>query len=89
MKRRFIQLAVAVLVLIAAVNFFSGNLINVPGIANVYHSDLPLSKMQSGSLNLKQLPIGDGKLSSSPKVGWIWPCRPERVLGSRAMGLMI
>jgi hypothetical protein len=75
MKRRFIQLAVAVLVLIAAVNFFSGNLINVPGIANVYHSDLPLSKMQSGSLNLKQLPIGDGKLSSSPKVGWIWPCR--------------
>jgi len=25
----------------------------------------------------KRLPLGDGKLSTAPKAGWIWPCRTD------------
>jgi hypothetical protein len=35
------------------------------------------SHAQPRGVNLKQLPLGDGKLSDSPRVGWIWACRVE------------
>ncbi|NMF60453.1 YHYH protein [Pseudanabaena yagii] len=30
---------------------------------------------QANPVDLKRLPLGDGKISNSPKVGWIWACR--------------
>ncbi len=31
----------------------------------------------STGVDLTHLPLGDGKLSTAPKVGWIWPCRVD------------
>src|SRR5262245_55350410 len=28
-------------------------------------------------LDLRRLPLGDGKISNGPRVGWIWACRVE------------
>src|SRR5258708_12169211 len=33
-----------------------------------------LQASAAGGVDLTHLPLGDGKLSSAPKVGWIWPC---------------
>jgi YHYH protein len=83
MKRRFIQLAVALFVLVTTLHLLDlGNLISLPGTANLYKSEIPLTKMASGSINLKRIPLGDGKLASSPQTGWIWPCR----IGSNHIG---
>lgn len=32
---------------------------------------------QAWGHDLTRLPLGDGKLSNSPRVGWIWPCHTE------------
>lgn len=36
-----------------------------------------LACMQAAAHDLTRLPLGDGKLSQSPKVGWIWACHTE------------
>ena len=83
MKQRFIQLALALCILITTVNWpylasFGRVTGNVPillqrGSAN--DRDGVPTKIEFRSMDLTRLPMGDGKLSSSPKAGWIWPCR--------------
>ncbi len=36
-----------------------------------------LSAAQAHEVDLKHLPLGDGKLSSGPKKEWIWPCHTD------------
>jgi YHYH protein len=31
----------------------------------------------TGGVDLTHLPLGDGRLATGPKVGWIWPCRTD------------
>jgi YHYH protein len=76
MKRRFLQLAATLFILITTIHFLDLDRLTIaPSAANVHQSDIPIGKLPSGKLNLKKLPIGDGKLATSPKAGWIWPCR--------------
>src|SRR5262245_63795444 len=32
-------------------------------------------------LDLRRLPLGDGKISTEPKAGWIWACRIDPQAG--------
>jgi YHYH protein len=41
----------------------------------------PALLSQANPVDLRRLPLGDGKLSRSPRVGWIWPCRIEANAG--------
>jgi hypothetical protein len=39
------------------------------------------NSLQTGDVDLTRLPLGDNRLSDSPKVGWIWPCRVNPGIG--------
>jgi YHYH protein len=77
MKQRFIQLALALCILITTVNWpyiaSFGRVGNVPILS--HRGSGNDSSIPAGKMDLTRLPMGDGKLSSSPKAGWIWPCR--------------
>jgi YHYH protein len=53
---------------------------NRSAISNLQTSK-PFVLAQINTVDLSRLPIGDGKLSNSPKVGWIWPCHVESNAG--------
>lgn len=42
---------------------------------------LVLLSLPAFAHDLSALPLGDGKLSNAPKVGWIWPCRIDKDAG--------
>jgi hypothetical protein len=69
MKRRSIWLGFVAIVLIIALHRF--------GWVNsaTATKPTPLVLSQANSLDLTRLPLGDGKLSSKPRSGWIWACR--------------
>lgn len=35
----------------------------------------------TSSIDLTHLPLGDGRLATSPTIGWIWPCRTDPTAG--------
>jgi YHYH protein len=75
MKQRFIQLALALCILITTVNWpYLASFGRVTGNVPSDRNGVP-TKIEFQSMDLTRLPMGDGKLSSSPKTGWIWPCR--------------
>ncbi|CAN1209127.1 YHYH protein [Tumidithrix helvetica PCC 7403] len=78
MKKHFFGLAIAVILLILAFHKL-GAASSVTLHANP--TPQPALVAQSDRVDLTHLPLGDGKLSRSPKVGWIWPCRIEAVAG--------
>ncbi|WP_310487765.1 YHYH protein [Chamaesiphon sp. VAR_69_metabat_338] len=73
MKQRFIQLALAICILITTVNW--PYIASFGRVGNLPIDRIGLPKVESRSMDLTRLPMGDGRLSSSPKAGWIWPCR--------------
>jgi hypothetical protein len=76
MKKHFLQLAAALFALTISFHALDlGNLFVIPNLANLYPSESPAQTAPAKSIDLTKLPLGDGKLSTSPKVGWIWPCR--------------
>lgn len=79
MKKRFIGLVFAIIVLIAAfhrVGSVSSTTDTRRGTDNP-QTATPVVVSQANTVDLTRLPLGDGKLSNSPRVGWIWPCRVD------------
>jgi hypothetical protein len=76
MKQRFIQLALALCILITIVNWpYIASFSRVTSEIQADRGGTPATKIEFRSMDLTRLPLGDGKLAASPKAGWIWPCR--------------
>lgn len=47
----------------------------------VVATNTAVSSPNPSSIDLTHLPLGDGRLATSPTIGWIWPCRTDPTAG--------
>ncbi len=71
MRKHFFQIIFAFFLLIIGLN-----LATTANSSNISQS-LTANYSQSDREYLKHLPLGDGKLSNYPKIGWIWACHTD------------
>jgi hypothetical protein len=74
---RFIGIVLSVAMLIGGWTYLER-----PSISVVRSQFLGATQAQNGSgmtnaVDLKRLPIGDGRISTQPKMGSVWPCRTQ------------
>jgi hypothetical protein len=79
MKKRFIGLTFAIIILITFFQRvgFVNSFTDIGQANSKPPNSISVVASQSNPVDLKRLPLGDGKLSNSPKVGWIWACRVD------------
>lgn len=82
MHKRFIGIVLAVIALIVALHSAGLDRLKFTSFATgarQVNGNTQISKpvliSQAHGVDLTRLPLGDGKISNSPKAGWIWPCR--------------
>ena len=46
-------------------------------VVTPYPASAAVATSITGGVDLTHLPLGEGKLSTSPKTGWIWPCQVD------------
>jgi hypothetical protein len=72
MRIRSLHLVISLVIVLAAMKPAKSS--SIPGSATKFVAQVAT---QEAGVDLTRLPIGDNRLATSPKVGWIWPCRTD------------
>lgn len=75
MKIRFLKTALFLASLLLALVFVRSPII--PKIQAQTLAVIPKSTLKLAKIDLKNIPIGDGRISTEPQVGYVWSCRSD------------
>ncbi|WP_019499710.1 YHYH protein [Pseudanabaena sp. PCC 6802] len=88
MHKRFIGIVLAVIALVVALHGINFDRLGFVSFATSTQqatgnpqTSKPVLVSQVNGVDLTRLPLGDGKISNSPRAGWIWPCRIDSTAG--------